>query len=167
MTSDVMVRPAHQADVPGIQDVADEAWHAAYDDILGADVVDEVLDEWYVDDAIEEGVSHDAQDFAVAVSDETVVGYVHVGPHPPRRVHQLYRLYVHPDHWDEGIGKALLAEAEQALYDRDLNGYEVEVYADNERAVGFFEGTGFERVEEDETTFWGVTLTEYIYRKRL
>jgi ribosomal protein S18 acetylase RimI-like enzyme len=167
MASDVMVRPAHQADVSGIQDVADRTWHETYDDILGSEVVDEVIDEWYVDEAIEEGVSHEAQDFVVAVDDDTVVGYAHAGPHPPRRVHQLYRIYVHPDYWGQGIGKALLADIEQALYDRDVSSYEVEVFASNERAVGFYEATGFEQVESDETEFKGVGVTELIFRKRL
>lgn len=167
MGTDVLLRPAHPADVEGIQRVADAAWHAVYDDILGPDVVDQMLEEWYEDDAIESGVDHDAQDFFVAVRDETVIGYAHVGPHPPRRVHQLYRLYVHPDEWRSGIGRQLLAEVEQALYDRDVNFYEAEVLADNDVAVSFYESTGFERVETDETELGGVTASEYIYRKRV
>ena len=167
MTADPLYRPAHMADVAGIQRVAEESWHAAYDDILGADVVDDVLEEWYVDDAIESGIEHDAQDFFVAVIGDEVVGYAHVGPHPPRRVHQLYRLYVDPDHWREGIARNLLAEIEQSLYDRDVGVYEAEVLAENDRGVAFYESTGFERVDEGETELMGVTATEYIFRKRL
>jgi len=153
--------------VDGIQAVAERTWHQTYDDILGPDVVEEVMDEWYPDEAIAEGISHDAQDFVVAVDDDTVVGYAHVGPHPPRRVHLLYRIYVDPDYWNQGIGKALLADIEQALYDRDVGSYEVEVFAANERGVGFYEATGFEQVDESETEFKGVAVTERIYRKRL
>jgi len=167
MESDVMVRPAHQADVSGIQDVAERTWHETYDETLGTDVVDEVIEEWYPEEAIEEGISHEAQDFVVAVDDDTVVGYAHAGPHPPRRVHELYRLYVHPDYWGQGIGKALLADTEQALYDRDVSSYEAEVFASNEEAVAFYEATGFEQVEEKATEFKGVDVTERIYRKRL
>jgi len=170
MTADVKVRRAHPGDVSAVQDVADESWHEAYDDILGSETVDAVLDEWYEDAAIEAGVENDAQDFFVAVreDDETaVLGYAHVGPHPPRRVHQLYRLYVRPDEWDQGIGKALLAEVEQALFDRDISAYEAEVFAGNDRGVAFYEATGFERVETDATELQGVTAEEHIYRKRL
>lgn len=167
MTADPLYRPAHMADVAGIQRVAEESWHAAYDDILGADVVDDVLGEWYVDDAIESGIDHDAQDFFVGVIDDSVVGYAHVGPHPPRRVHQLYRLYVDPDHWRAGIARNLLAEIEQSLYDRDVGVYEAEVLTENDRGVAFYESTGFERVEEGESELMGVTVTEYIFRKRL
>ncbi|WP_415381710.1 GNAT family N-acetyltransferase [Halosimplex sp. TS25] len=167
MTADPLYRPAHMADVAGIQRVARESWHAAYDDILGEDVVDDVLDEWYVDDAIESGIDHDAQDFFVAVIDDEVVGYIHVGPHPPRRVHQVYRLYVDPEHWRKGIARNLLAEAEQSLYDRDVGIYEAEVLAENERGLAFYRSTGFEQVDERETDLMGATAPEYIVRKRL
>ncbi|WP_459193897.1 GNAT family N-acetyltransferase [Halosimplex sp. J119] len=167
MTADPLYRPAHMADVAGIQRVARESWHAAYDDILGEDAVDDVLDEWYVDDAIESGIDHDAQDFFVAVIDDRIVGYIHVGPHPPRRVHQVYRLYVDPDHWRQGIARNLLTEAEQALYDRDVGVYEAEVLAENERGLAFYEAVGFERVDEREADLLGTTAPEYIVRKRL
>ena len=167
MTAEPLYRPAHVADVAGIQRVARESWHAVYDDILGPDVVDEIVDEWYEDDAIKSGIDHDAQDFSVAVVDDGVVGYAHAGPHPPRRVHQLYRLYVDPEHWRQGIARNLLAEIEQSLYDRDAGVYEAEVLAENDRAVAFYESTGFEQVEERETDHKGVTATEYIFRKRL
>ncbi|WP_436931262.1 N-acetyltransferase family protein [Halosimplex halobium] len=167
MTEDVRYRPANAGDVAGVQRVADDAWHTAYDDILGADVVETMLDEWYEDDAIEAGVEHEAQDFFVAVVDGEVVGYAHAGPHPPRRVHQVYRLYVDPDHWREGIGRNLVAEVEQALYDRDVTAYEAEVLAGNDRGVAFYEAVGFERVDEQETDFAGTTATEYIFQKRL
>jgi ribosomal protein S18 acetylase RimI-like enzyme len=167
MTTDVRYRPATVSDVPGIQRVAREAWHAAYDDILGEETVDEMVDEWYEDDAIEAGVQHDAQDFFVATAGDEVVAYAHVGPHPPRRVHQVYRLYVAPDHWRAGIGRNLLAEVEQALYDRDVTAYEAEVLAGNDRGVAFYESVGFERVDEQETDFKGTAATEYVFQKRL
>jgi ribosomal protein S18 acetylase RimI-like enzyme len=167
MTSDVLVRPGHVADVAGIQRVADEAWHAAYDDIIGPDAVDSVLDEWYEDDAIEAGLDHDEQDFFKAVRDEQVVGYAHAGPHPPRRSYQLYRLYVAPDEWRNGIARQLLAEIEQALYDRDVHFYEAEVLAENDLAVSFYEATGFEQVDETSEDLGGVTVDEKIFRKRL
>jgi ribosomal protein S18 acetylase RimI-like enzyme len=167
MTEDVRYRPANVGDVDGIQRVAHEAWHAAYDDIIGEDAVESTLDEWYEDDAIEAGVDHEAQDFFVATVDGEVVGYAHVGPHPPRRVHQVYRLYVDPDHWHEGIGRNLVAEVEQALYDRDVTAYEAEVLAGNDRAVAFYEAVGFERVDEQESEFEDTTATEYIFQKRL
>jgi len=167
MADDVTVRVSHPGDVAAVQRVANAAWHTAYDDVLGADLVDRVLEEWYEDAAVEAGITHDAQDFFVAERGEDVIGYAHVGPHPPRRVHQLYRLYVHPGEWRQGTGRQLLAEVEQALYDRDVQRYEVEVLADNEVGIAFFEATGFERVERSEREMAGETVSEYVYGKRL
>jgi GNAT superfamily N-acetyltransferase len=167
MANEVTVRVSNPGDVGAIQRVARAAWHAAYDDILGEDLVETVLEERYVDEAIEAGITHDAQDFFVAVRDETVLGYAHVGPHPPRRVHQVYRLYVHPDEWRQGIGRQLLAEVEQALYDRDVQRYEVEVFADNEVGIAFYEATGFERLERSEREMAGEAVTEYVFGKRI
>lgn len=167
MADDVTVRASNPRDVTAVQRVATTAWHAAYDDLLGADVVDRALDEWYEDEAIEAGISHDAQDFLVAERDEAVLGYAHVGPHPPRRVYQLYRLYVHPDEWRQGIGRQLLAAVEQALYDRDVARYEAEVFADNEATIAFYEANGFERVDDAERDMFGETVTEYVFGKRI
>jgi len=109
---------------------------------------DEMLDEWYGDDAVEAGVRPRR-------------------PPSPRHVRRLYRLYVHPDDWRSGIGRQSLAEVEQALYERDVSAYEVEVLADNDVATAFYESTGFERVDEGETELAGVSVSEYRYRKRL
>lgn len=167
MATDVVVRRAAIGDVAAITRVARDTWHAAYDDLLGADVVESVLDEWYEDDAIVAGIEHDAQDFFVAVRDDDVVGYAHVGPHPPRRTFQVYRLYVRPDDWREGIGRQLIAEVEQALYDRDVGSYEAEVLAGNDVGTAFYESAGFERVDDGQRELQGVTVDELVYRKRL
>ncbi|PSQ03801.1 N-acetyltransferase [Halobacteriales archaeon QS_4_69_31] len=167
MTSELLLRRAEPADVDAIQRVATESWHAAYDDIVGPEAVEATLDEWYEDEAIQAGVDHEAQDFFVAARDGTVLGFAHVGPHPPRYVHRLYRLYVHPDEWRQGIGRQLLGEIEQALYDRDVDHYEAEVLADNEPAVAFYESTGFDRVEEYEGELGGVPVDQVIFRKRV
>lgn len=48
-------------------------------------------------------------------------------------------LFVLPEHWNEGIGSALLDSALSEKKDLLL-----QVYADNERAVGFYRKHGFE-----------------------
>jgi ribosomal protein S18 acetylase RimI-like enzyme len=167
MGADPSVRPAVADDIDAIQRIANLSWHAVYDDILGPDAVDEMLGEWYEAEAIEAGVDHDAQDFVVAVCDGRVLGYAHVGPHPPRPAHRLYRLYCHPDEWRSGIGRQLLAAVEQALFERDVQRYEAVALADNDAATSFYESTGFERVDERKTELAGVSVVEYIYRKRI
>jgi len=164
---DVLIRPAHAADLDEIQSVAEAAWHETYDDLVGTETVERVLGKWYEDAAIEAGINHEQQDFFVAVDDETVIGYAHVGPHPPQRTYQLYRIYVHPDYWRRGVGKDLLANVEQELFERDAADYEAEVLRDNDAGVAFLEATGFERVQKREGDMVGTAVPEYRYRKPL
>lgn len=149
----VTVRPARPDDATAIREVAREAWHAAYDDLLGPDAVDERVDAWYDPDRIRESISSPGS-FSVAVDDGTVVGFVHLappGPEAPSVLRDpgaavLFRLYVRPGRWDEGIGSALLDAAERRVDER-FDRVRCVVYADNDRARSFFASRGFEERE--------------------
>ena len=130
MGVDETVREAEPADIDGIQRVARESWHETYPDILGVDVIDQLLEEWYPDEAIEACIDSDTQVFFVAVADEEIVGFANAGPHPPLHTFQLYRVYVHPDYWHGGIGKHLLARVEEWLVEEGVGSYQAEVFAD-------------------------------------
>jgi len=60
---------------------------------------------------------------------------------------QLRSMYVHPDHWREGIGTALAGKAFDRVPDR-FSGFVVEVFEKNDSAVGFYRELGFESVDE-------------------
>ena len=60
---------------------------------------------------------------------------------------QLRSMYVHPDYWREGIGTALTEKAFSKVPER-FSVFVVEVFEDNESAVGFYRDLGFEAVEE-------------------
>lgn len=167
MGPDVDVRPATPGDVDDIQRVAELAWHAVYDDILGPETVDEVLGEWYDGDGVESGIADEEHGFFVAVREESVLGFADVGPHPPRDVYRLYRLYVYPDEWRSGIGRQLLAGVERVVSEQDVHRYEAVALADNDVATSFYESTGFEQVVERTTELDGVSAAEYIYRKQI
>lgn len=60
---------------------------------------------------------------------------------------QLRSMYVHPDYWRKGVGTALVEEAFDRVPDR-FSGFVVEVFEENEGAVGFYRDLGFEAVDE-------------------
>lgn len=151
------VRPARPDDATTVRQVAREAWHAAYDDLLEPDQVDERVDAWYGTDRLRESISGPGS-FSVAVEDGTVVGFVHLAPPGPEApsvlradgVAVLFRLYVRPGRWGEGIGSALLDAAERRVDDR-FDSVRCVVYADNDRARSFFASRGFELIERLRT----------------
>ena len=104
----------------------------------------------------------------VAEDDARVVGFASVGPSRDERgVGELYAIYVDPDAWSTGAGRALILRAEEQL----ASEYEeatLWVLEDNPRARRFYEVAGWRadgaRKVEDR---WGVAAAEVRYRKRL
>lgn len=157
------IREAIATDAPAVQRVARAAWHAVYDDIVGPAEVDETVDSWYDPDRlVADDVAADDRPFLVAEREHPsssggqgegggaaaaagVVGFAEAAAGDDPGVWQLYRLYVHPDSWGEGIGTALLEGVEAAVAERGVERFRVEVHADNEVGVGFYEARGFER----------------------
>jgi len=157
----VTVRPAAPADAAAVQRVARAGWHAAYDDILGAERVEDTVDDWYAADAVRRDAADDGRPFFVAVDPadgasedapdaaDAVVGFAAVTPDGPETsadAWELYRIYVHPDRWGEGAGSALLARCERTVRERGGDALELSVLADNEVGVSFYRSRGFERV---------------------
>ncbi len=158
------VRPATAADADAIRRVAREAWHAAYDDLLGPDTVTETVAEWYDPDRlVEHDITADERPLFVAV-DDALVGFAEAAPETADRA-RLYRIYVTPDRWGEGIGSELLSRVESALRERGFDRLTLEVLAENSVGVEFYESRGFRRTATTHDQRFDVD--EYEYRKRL
>jgi ribosomal protein S18 acetylase RimI-like enzyme len=159
------LRPARPNDATGIQRVARRSWHAAYDDIIGADTVDDTIDRWYDPDRLRESTRQPTHEFDVAERDR-LVGFVHAAPHSDEEgVFELLRIYLLPGEWGTGLGTRLLTRVERRLDGRNADRLRLTVLADNDIGVGFYESRGFERIEEREDVTLGVT--EFVYEKRL
>jgi ribosomal protein S18 acetylase RimI-like enzyme len=168
VTDQPTIRPAEASDAPAIRGVARDSWHAAYDDILGAERVDGMVDEWYAVADLETAIVDFV--FHVAVStDDTVIGFANAGPNPEydEGTDKLYRIYVHPDHWGVGVGTRLLDAVETELEDADTERLRLSVLAENTVGIGFYESRGFERVASGEVELGDETFTEYDYAMSL
>lgn len=168
------VRQAKRADAHEIYRIARESWHSAYDEILGTEMVDEVVDEWYAIESLEDSITNvagrDDAVFLVAEAPEgygtELVGFAHAGPDPEETgVAYLIRIYVRPAAWGDGTGRALLDRVETELAD-SFDRLRLSVLADNEIGVSFYESTGFDRVDTLESDL-DEDLAEYRYEKRL
>ncbi|MBZ6494159.1 GNAT family N-acetyltransferase [Natrinema longum] len=170
------VRHATVDDAWIIHEIARQSWHAAYDDLLGPETVDDVVDEWYaigdLESSIREASGRRDAAFLVAsgspaADTETVArGFAHAVPWPEdRSVAFLARLYVRPDRWNDGTGTALLDALEtelSAAFDR----LRLAVLAANEVGISFYESTGFEHVETRPSDL-GTDLEERVYEKSI
>jgi GNAT superfamily N-acetyltransferase len=102
----------------------------------------------------------------VAEDEGRVVGFASVGPSRDEdAMGELYAIYVEPEAWSTGAGRALLAAAEEQLareYDAGL----LWVLEDNPRARRFYERAGWapDGTRKAEERF-GVRAPEVRYRK--
>lgn len=164
------LRQAEPADVSGIQRVARAGWHAAYDDAMGPDTVDDCIDDWYDHETVSGAIENDDIEYLVATVDDRVVGYASVGPtddERPETVAGLYSIYVYPDRWGAGIGTALLERCTQRLRERGFERLVLKVIANNEVGISFYRSHGFEQTSEETVELKGQSLDEYEFARAL
>ncbi|MFB6118860.1 GNAT family N-acetyltransferase [Halosegnis sp.] len=156
------LRPATPADADAIRAVADAAWWDVYPGVLGPDRVETALDRLYDPDFLRE-VLADGEEllFVVAERGGEVVGFASAAQTFADEV-ELYTLYVHPDHQQEGVGTALLASVADSADEAGAGRLRAGVLSGNHVARAFFEGHGFERVETVQTEVGGETHPEDI-----
>ncbi|UPW02211.1 GNAT family N-acetyltransferase [Halorussus gelatinilyticus] len=193
---DANVRPATTSDVADVRRVARESWHATYDDLLGPEAVESVVDDWYdlyslrrsvergdgaflvaereEDGGTDESDAGDAAtgegDTGTDARDPEIVGFgqgVLGGGDAEDGAAQLPRLYVHPDCWGEGVGTALAERIESWAAERGAERLRLVVLADNEVGNAFYESRGFRTVGSRESEFDGETVTDYVREKEL
>jgi ribosomal protein S18 acetylase RimI-like enzyme len=105
----------------------------------------------------------------VAVDGRAILGFATSGQSPDApRSGELMALYVDPDHWRRGVGRALLQDARARLADRGFRHARLWVFVGNDRAERFYQRDGWAadgRRREDEV--WGVAVAEIGYRRAL
>ncbi|WP_408957401.1 N-acetyltransferase family protein [Natrinema sp. 74] len=175
------VRHATVDDCWAIHEIARESWHAAYDDVLGARRVDDIVADWYAIGDLESSITgaygreNAAFLVAEAASEDAATdseresaldGFAHAVPWPEdASVAFLARLYVRPDRWNEGVGTALLERLETRL-SAEFDRLRLAVLASNDIGISFYESCGFERVATRKSDL-GPGLEEHVYEKPL
>jgi RimJ/RimL family protein N-acetyltransferase len=103
----------------------------------------------------------------VAVERGQVVGLCTDGPSrdedAPPEVGEIRAMFVHPDHWRRGAGKALAENALDHLRGAGFSEATLWSFADNDRANAFYEGLGFrpDGATQSRATFVGTQEIRY------
>jgi GNAT superfamily N-acetyltransferase len=157
-----VIRPGTAADAEGVARVHVETWQAAYAHALPG----KELQSMSPADRVEQWRRWPP---IVAECDGEIVGFVSVGAARSDDAEgELYAIYVHPDHWSTGVGRALIEAGEAEL--RRLGHRDVVLWVldDNPRARRFYETAGWQadgKVQKGEV--FGVHITEVRYAKTL
>jgi GNAT superfamily N-acetyltransferase len=140
-----------------------ETWQAAYAHALPT----VQLEALSLAEAVERS-RHWPPTFVAEVSGE-IAGFVTVGEsRDPGTDGELFAIYVHPEHWGTGVGRALIDAGEGELRRLGHNEAVLWVLDDNPRARRFYELAGWSvDGAAREIQIFGFDVSEVRYAKRL
>jgi L-amino acid N-acyltransferase YncA len=159
------IRKALDTDTRRIADIYVETWRTTYAGTLPDKVLVGMSAERQ---AISWGRAIRHAGELIYVAEDTTAGVVAVGSAGANRTKgnsytgEVYTLYVHPDHQNQGIGERLLARLFQELIGRGMNSAVIWVLAPNPSRF-FYERVGGKRVGDRNEELWGSTLKEIAY----
>jgi GNAT superfamily N-acetyltransferase len=165
------IRAATPADAAKVASVHIRSWQRAYRGLLPDTYLDALQPEVRMR-RYRFGVQDPREPYTiVATLGGMLCGFATTGPSPDMDLADygmLLALYVDPESWGRGVGKALMAEARCALRALGYKFAALWVLVGNERAQGFYRADGWEpdgtrRLRE----VWGVTVDEVRYRTSL
>jgi ribosomal protein S18 acetylase RimI-like enzyme len=134
----IAVRRAKFADVEAVRQIGLTTWPVAYDGLVSSEFIEKGLAQWWSPEAVERGIRNGIT--LVASEGDQLIGMVGLGREGDHWV--MWKLYVLPDHQGQGVGKALLDAAINALPDGTTE-LLLDVLVSNKKAIGFYRANGF------------------------
>lgn len=144
----MIIRRARPDDALRITTIHVEAWRVAYrgifpDEFLQALSIEQRQAVWRQN--LEAGLSATW----IAENENTALGWISAAASrdfdATPETGEIWAVYIHPDQWRKGVGRALCAAAEQELRRRGFTEETLWVLQENERAIQFYRSIGFVR----------------------
>lgn len=157
------IRHAEPEDAEEIQKVALDSWKDTYGQILSKETIEEVIADWYDIDGLQEQANHPI--FYVAEVKGDVVGFVHATVNEEGKA-TLHRIYLEPKEQGKGIGSGLYQKAENDLK-KKADKVELEVLAENQKGISFYQKQGFEEKETEKVELKGEKVEQKVLVKEL
>lgn len=164
MTSPVFIRTASKRDLPAIRQLLVDTWHATFDSILGADVVDQCAGEWASDASLTAKLDTPHSEYILADTGEMLSGIAYATAEG--KTVTLHQLYVRPELQGQGVGTQLMQELFFCFDEADS--IELSVHPENAGAIGFYKAGGFsETGKTDWTGPDGLVIPHLVLARKL
>lgn len=163
----MLVRLARRDDAEAIERIRVRGWQAGYRHVYSEAEVDRLEVDW---SRWEKRLDRPPAGWAIFVAEGRgrLLGFVAVGPSRDEGgVGEIYAIYVDPDDWRRGTGRALIERAEERLAEDDAE-VTLWVLEENPRARTFYEAAGWHADGGRQSVErLGAAPPELRYRKRL
>lgn len=163
------VRNAVPADAERIGEIHIRSWQKAYQGILPADFLASLSVEARVERWRSDLASMGEEDLALVIENgSSVSGFARLSPSANRTDGEVQAIYLDPSHWRRGLGRQLMAAAEESLGALGWREAILWVLEKNESARRFYEALGWQ-VEAHRAllNIGGADVQEVRYRKIL
>ena len=152
------IRKADLTDIPQLRAVGSASWRATYKGIFPDEFIENMLEQWWSEANFQRGIPDAGLCNLVAEQGGQIIGTL-MGTVKPREEGQVYlfRLYIHPDHFGQGIGKQLWRAYLQHL-SPEVKRVDLEVERQNARAIQFYARLGFQETGINETEAFGYIM---------
>jgi ribosomal protein S18 acetylase RimI-like enzyme len=146
---DTIIRRATADDAEAIADVHARSWQSAYVDLLPAVMIDDMVAGTARRIIRLRGQLRGPSSVKIWVADQhgAIVGFALIGsttePDVPIGTGEVHAIYLAPEAWDKGIGRALMARAVHDLEDMAFERAVLWVLTSNQRARRFYEAAGW------------------------
>lgn len=159
---------ATKADIPVIQDLAEQTWWPTYGPIQPREKIEFLLKMFYSKDALSAAMDDGTQEFILALDDDQAVGFASYGERADvQGIFKLHKLYVLPATHGKGTGAGLVDEVKQRVRRRTPSGsgcvIDLNVYRGNP-ARGFYEKLGFRIIAEVNEPVGKFFFEDYLMR---
>jgi ribosomal protein S18 acetylase RimI-like enzyme len=134
------IRTASERDLPAVQKLLRETWHATYHAIYGVERVNEITGDWHSMESLKARLTKPHSEFTLCEGENGIVGMAFASQSQPDFV-MLHQLYVLPTTQGKGAGSQLLDEIVQAF--PEAKSLRLEVEAENAAATSFYKSKGF------------------------
>jgi GNAT superfamily N-acetyltransferase len=167
----MLLRRAEPGDEPVVAEVHVRSWQVAYRGLLPDAYLDALDPAAWAKRYTFDQTGPERPVTTVAIVDGAIRGFATAGTcrdDEARPAGELYAIYVHPDWWGSGMGRALIGDARRRLESLGYQRAVLWVLAGNERAQRFYRRDGWNgdgSGRRDEVH--GITVDELRYRRAL
>ena len=143
----MLIREAIPDDALAIALIQVHSWQAAYQDIIPGEYL-QSLSASQREPVWREILQLNDSQTLVVEQDGAIRGWINIGnsrdADAAEMTAEVWGFYVAPDHWGNGLGKALWAEASLRLVRQEFTQVTLWVLRDNARAIRFYRAAGFQ-----------------------
>ena len=161
----MFVRTASEADLPAVSALLGVIWHATYDSLYGADLVEKITRGHHSVEELTKQLLRPHSEFLAADDGKAIAGVAYAAaPGDDARIVNLHALHILPAMQGRGVGGMLLQEIEESFFESER--LRLEIDARNERATGFFESQGYVKAGSRQIE-GALVATMLVYEKSL